>query len=424
MHRAWSVGAGPITMLLIGSYFSPVTQGYYYTFQSLLTLQVLVELGFGVVIIQFASHEWARLRLSPDGRITGDAEALSRLASLARIALRWYMAGGAVLALGLMTAGYLFFSRSSNNDVSWVVPWLFLCGLTGMRMWLTPLWSLAEGCNQVSQVYGYRLVEAIVTSLFTWTAIMAGAALWVPVFASSAAFLLAVLFLSYRFRQFFVHILASQHRQQIGWRSEIWPMQWRIAVSWLSGYFVFALFVPVIFYYHGAVEAGRVGMTLSITGGLSMLASAWVAAKTPQFGLLIAEKNYARLDRLFRRVAIASTGAVGAGAVAAWLLVYILNSVGHPLASRLLPPAPLALFLTATVLMVSTFSQSSYLRAHKRDPLAIVTLILGLLTAATVWLLAKYSTTTAIAAGYAAISLITVITVSIVWVRCREAWHK
>jgi hypothetical protein len=127
---------------------------------------------------------------------------------------------------------------------------------------------------------------------------------------------------------------------------------------------------------------------------------------------------------LFWRVAIASTGTVAAGAAAVWLIVYTLTRIGHPLAARLLAPVPLALFLTATVLMVSTVSQSSYLRAHKRDPLAIVSVVLGLLTAVTVCLLAKYSTITAIAAGYLALVLATAVTIMLVWTRCREAWHK
>lgn len=423
LNRGWSVVAGPITILLIGSHFSPVTQGYYYTFQSLLTLQVLVELGFGVVIIQFASHEWSRLRLADDGQITGDADALSRLASLIRIALRWYFSGGAILAMVLMVAGYLFFSQSASADVNWVLPWLFLCALTGLRLWLTPLWSVIEGCNQVAQVYGYRLAEGIIASIVTWTAITAGATLWVHVVASLVVFILAAVFLGIQFRDFFTNALKAPVSSRIDWHSEVWPMQWRTALSWLSGYLVFALFVPVIFYYQGAVLAGQVGMTLNITGALSILASTWVAAKTPQFGLLIADRNYERLDRLFWRVAIASTGMVAAGAAAVWFIVIMLNRTGYPLALRLLPPLPFALFLTGTVLMVSTFSQSNYLRAHKRDPLAIVAVFVGLLAGVTVWLLAKYSTVTFIAAGYVAVSAITSIAITFVWIRCRKVWH-
>ena len=62
LNRMWSLIAGPISLVLIGFYFSPQVQGYYYTFATLLALQVFVELGIGAVIQQFASHEWAKLK--------------------------------------------------------------------------------------------------------------------------------------------------------------------------------------------------------------------------------------------------------------------------------------------------------------------------------------------------------------------------
>jgi len=54
---------GPVTVLLIAMRFSPEIQGYYYTFGSLVALQVLFEMGLGQAIIPFASHEWSSLSL-------------------------------------------------------------------------------------------------------------------------------------------------------------------------------------------------------------------------------------------------------------------------------------------------------------------------------------------------------------------------
>src|SRR5258708_654935 len=83
--------SGPLTALAIAWHFSPLLQGYYYTFRSLLAAQVLVELGLGQVLIQFASHEWAHLQFDSKGRIVGDGHALVRLASLGRFAASWYV---------------------------------------------------------------------------------------------------------------------------------------------------------------------------------------------------------------------------------------------------------------------------------------------------------------------------------------------
>src|SRR5687768_1302919 len=68
--------AGPFTAVLVATRLSPETQGYYFTFFSLLAVQVFVELGLGQVTVQFASHEWSRLGLEADGRVSGAPDAM------------------------------------------------------------------------------------------------------------------------------------------------------------------------------------------------------------------------------------------------------------------------------------------------------------------------------------------------------------
>ena len=73
--RGWQFLAGPVSVVLIGLFFTPETQGFYYTFASLMALQTFFELGFSIVVINVSSHEWLRLRLDEGGRIVGDADA-------------------------------------------------------------------------------------------------------------------------------------------------------------------------------------------------------------------------------------------------------------------------------------------------------------------------------------------------------------
>ena len=55
------------------------------------------------------------------------------------------------------------------------------------------------------------------------------------------------------------HLLAlvSGATEKISWRKEVFPMQWKIALSFMSGYFVFQLFTPVLFHYQGAEVASQ-----------------------------------------------------------------------------------------------------------------------------------------------------------------------
>ena len=111
MGKGWQIVAGPITLLLIAQHLDPEAQGFYYTFISLVALQSFVELGFFIVITQFASHEWAHLKLNADGFIEGDANSLSRLVSLGRIVFKWYAVASTIFVVLVGAGGYLFLSQ-------------------------------------------------------------------------------------------------------------------------------------------------------------------------------------------------------------------------------------------------------------------------------------------------------------------------
>ena len=84
----------------------------------------------------------------------------------------------------------------------------------------------------------------------------------------------------------------------IHWNREVWPFQWRIAVSWMCSYFIAQVFIPIIFALRGPVEAGQIGMSLSITGYMASLVLPWISTKATPFGRMIAERQFQGLDRL------------------------------------------------------------------------------------------------------------------------------
>ncbi len=119
LTRGWQALTAPVTLLLVAQTMTLEIQGYYYTFASLLALQSFVELGFYIVIVSVASHEWSRLRLDADGAITGDSVAIARLASLARFISRWYAAASVVFIAAASVAGWATFSRAEGTCLRW-----------------------------------------------------------------------------------------------------------------------------------------------------------------------------------------------------------------------------------------------------------------------------------------------------------------
>lgn len=296
--------------------------------------------------------------------------------------------------------------------------------VTGLTLCVVPIWALLEGCNQVSNVYTYRLIQFVAISVVAWVAIYVGAGLWVASISGITGLLATMVPIGRRYGGFIRTILLAQPKgPRLNWRTDILPMQWRIALSWISGYFVFSLFTPVLFHYQGSVVAGQMGMTLAFVGALMAVASSWVTPKAPRLAILIAQQRYSELDRLFWRITIVVFATTVVGALSIWLLVFALNRLHHPFANRLLSSVSTGYMLLATIIVSVSLPMSTYLRAHKKEPLLALSVIGGLLTGATVIVLGKYYSADGVAIGYLIVTAIVTPFVALIWYRRRGDWH-
>jgi hypothetical protein len=419
LGRSWQLFAAPVTLFVIVRYLTPETQGYYYTFASLLALQSFVELGLSNVVISVASHEWSRLGLDAEGRIRGSDDALSRLVSFGRRLFRWYAAASMLFVAAVGAAGYWFFADRDLHGVGWQAPWFVLVALTGAQLWISSFISVLEGCNQVVTVQRVRVVQAVAASAAFWVVAAAGGELWAAV-AMTAARLLPDLFLvAVQYRPFFAPFGRPAAGAIMSWRDEVWPMQWRIGMAGLVNYFAYFLFTPVMFRYHGAVAAGQIGMTMQITGSIQSLAMAFVSTKVPQFGVLVARRDYDQLHPLWRRSLVASTIVVAIGGGGLVAAVALAGAFDLTIAARLLRPADAALLAAAALLVQISQCQTAYMRAHRRELLVVLAVTSSLLTGALVWLLGRLWGPTGALAGNLAVASLIVIWETAIWRRFR-----
>lgn len=428
MARFWSASAGIVTVLLIARFLSPKEQGYYYTFSSLVALQIVFELGFSFVVLQLAAHERAQLTFLPDGRIEGSVVSHSRLASVLQKSVRWYSVAAVLMALALLPAGYYFFAthRHAGAEVAWKLPWCLLVIAASVVFQLDPIFSFLEGCGSISQVARMRLSQAMLGSFLAWTAMATHHGLFSPamMIAGQATMGLAFLFSAQR-RRLLKGLLSYKVTEHfVGWRREIWPFQWRIAISWLCGYFIFQLFNPVLFAYQGPVAAGRMGMSLSIASSIGAVAVAWMNTKASPFGNLVARGEIASLDTLFFRTLWQSTLLLAAGATAFFLVLLFVSYHFPQFAMRVLPPWAFAFLLLATIMNHIVFSEALYLRAHKREPFLGQTIVAAILLSFSTFLLGKYWGANAVTVGYFAIcALFGLPSATYIFITKRREWH-
>lgn len=404
-------------MACIAVLLAPDEQGYLATARSLLGLQVVLELGFSAVLVQVFAHERARNER--------DSSRPLRLGHILRLSLWWFLGVAVVMIFGISSIGYfVMLAHDQANPSMKLAPWLLSVAAASLGVMLLPLQSLIEGSGHVVSIALMRGVQALTgLAAFAIVAIF-GTGLWVlPALIAAPAFA-GILWLWIGHRRDLWTAWRNCPEEGISWRDEIFPFQWRIAVSWACGWAIFQLNIPVLFSSHGPIVAGQMGLTLDACTGITSIGMAWIAIKAPGWGRLIALGNHERVDVEYAQASRRALLAVLVVGVAFVGVVFMLRLFSHPLAERFLPPLPLVLLVGAALLNQSVFAMASYLRAHKQEPF-LVTSVAGaaLLVAWALWGGARFG-----ALGMAIAYLATTAVIGFVWGgaifrRCRRTWH-
>ena len=426
LARGWSSAAGLVTVALIARFLSPAEQGYYYTFGSLVALQIVFELGFSFVILQMASHERAHLSISPDYEITGDPIAHARLASVIQKSVRWYSIAAVLMAAFLIPVGWHFFSthRHAGQPVLWQLPWCFAAIAATLTFQLDPVLSFLEGCGYVVKIARLRFAQAATGSILAWLALISHHGLFAPSMMILGMAVAALVWLVGKRGLLLGLLRYPPGPNSVHWRKEVWPFQWRIAISWISGYFVFQLFNPVLFAFKGPVAAGQMGMSLSIATALQAVAISWINTKAAPFGTMIARKEYGRLDQLFFQALKQSISVFALGALMVWLGSLYMNWAHIRFGQRILSPTALGILLLATSVNIIVFSEAVYLRAHKQEKLLLYSVLGAILVGMSTYFLGKDYGAIGMVTGYLFVGLLMGFPASTyTFLKYRRIWH-
>lgn len=402
LARAFQIVGSAGTVLLIVHFLSPIEQGYYYTLLSLVALQTVFELGFSFVILQMAAHESVHLKFRASGQIDGDPVAHARLGSVLQTTMQWYLVAAGVMAATLLPLGMFFFSKQSRNttEVGWRGPWALVVIATALLFFVNPVFSFLEGCGQVREVAGMRLWQGVSAILVPWTALIAHHGLYAPGLGNFGYTFVGLAFLWPRRRLILRLLRRTTGENGVRWRTEVWPLQWRTAVSFLCSYFTVQVLTPVLFAFRGPIEAGRMGMSMSIAAYMWSVVIPWMSTKSSPFGNLIARSEFDKLDLMFFRTLKQSLAVLVAIVVLCMTSFVVIQRMSPILTARLVSPPIFALLLLTALSTFIVQSEAIYLRAHKTEPFLWQSLIVAGLTCGGAMLLVPHSGITGAAVTY------------------------
>ena len=400
--RIIQAGGSIITLLLIAKFLSKEEQGFYYTFTSVLAIQIFFELGLSGILTQFVAHEMAHIELE-NNIFKGEQKYISRLASIIHFSAKWYFIFALLLIIALILGGGIFFYKNTQGveHIQWQVPWLMVSIFGGFNLLISPIMAILQGMHKVKEIAKLSFIQQIIVMIVSWISLILGAKLYlVAINLMMNFFILLILYGLSGYLKLLCNLLKYKVIEKINYWKEIFPYQWKIALSWASGYFIFQALNPIVFSFYGAVVAGKLGMTITILNGILALVISWTSTKIPLWSSYIAKREYDELDKSVIYTIKKSTLVAFLGISGAIILIGGLQYFNLNLGNRFLP-IELAFILLMTIPINNVINiWSASLRSFKKEPFLFVALMVGLFSITEVYITAKFFSLTILIVGY------------------------
>jgi O-antigen/teichoic acid export membrane protein len=424
--------AGFVNLILITKSLNTIEQGYYYTFSSILAIQVFFELGLSTILIQYFAHESVNLNFTNPFNIVGPEYSKSRLSSLFRFSLKWYGIISFIFIFIVIISGIIFFKKfgTTGYDINWKKPWILLSISTAISLFVSPILAFFEGIGKIKEVAKIRLLQTFIQVSSIIIFFLIGLKLYSSPLASLLALLIIFIWIL-KPDKFMIlkNIWKNYTFHNISYLKEIFPFQWKIAISWISGYFIFQLFNPVIFATEGAKSAGQMGMTIVVLNTALMISLTWINTKVSTFSSLVATKNYNKLDEIFNKSILQSS------IVNAIILIFLISGIlflrhyqiiilGKNIEERFLPNFSLLMMSFSIFFNHISSSLATYLRSHKKEPLVLQSIIVAILCTLSTFGLGNRFGVQGITTGFSIISLFALFWIIYIFLKKKREWHN
>lgn len=335
-------------------------QGVYYLLQSFVALAFFFDLGIGFVLANMAGIANA------EGS-TGSSDTVKPVAAVARFGMKWSLLAALLFAAIVGLAGIRPVLNLPNANWASLLMWGLLIVGTSCNLGLGALLSLFEGLGFVRQSSIVRFTQAFANGAtfliivhFNHNPFSVGISAAISIIAAGLLFV----------RQFGDHIRSfarTKPADPLVWTRDVLPFQWRVAISWLTGYFMFQAPTLALATFGSISDAGRFGMSMQIVLAILSVAQVYLTFCVPRWSAKASEKSGGGIfgDYL---VSVAVTTAIvfSAGLV----LLAGIHFLAPPwLASRVLPETSLVQMLLGTGGFQAFMCGNFYFRAQLRESL-------------------------------------------------------
>ncbi|MBM4193106.1 MAG: hypothetical protein FJ202_01830 [Gemmatimonadetes bacterium] len=347
--RALSLIAAPLSLYFLVTRQPLSERGFYLIAINAVAFAQLFETGMGTLVVQFA----ARVRPSERGVLRAVADAWFRRAAIV------------VGALGLTLGTWVIWRGAMPGQLSATGPWLIVLACTAAYVALVPLVCLREGLGGSEAVQRMRAIQATAIAVVVIVGLMRARGIDAAAAAAVTQLAVAGIFV-WRGRRAIPGADSGGGRLVQQYHSE----QARSAKVWIALWIAPQVLTPATMLMHGATEAGEIGLHVALALAPPVLATAWMHARYPRLGALVASGAIRTFDETAKKAFGQALAVFAAAAAAVVALAAFAPSVFPFLAGRVLSWSLVAVLLVGSLALVSFQAMLAWFRAFGDEKFA------------------------------------------------------
>ena len=423
IQKLWQGIAGFLTVIIVARYLNGTEQGWYYTFLSVAALYSIFEMGLSAVLVQISAHLFIDLRWVAKGGVEGEGAA--EFVSFVSQALISFFCMALIFFAAALIFGIVYFSSREIGDESyqWIYPWVFLVAFTSLNMVTLAFFSIIEGTGLVREVYWIRFIQGLLSAMGCWACLILGAGLWASVMTPAISAIYATMWLILKRPQFINLFFYVETARKFLWRDRVWPMQWRVGLSWVGNYLMSQLATPIVFYYQGPIPAGKIGLSITIAHMVGIFSQSWFAQSVTEMTHSASQRDWSRLSKTFYKNLLGYSLTFLAGSLIVLFLLKILQGTIYE--SRVLSYVDFCCLLGFVFLYQLNAGFALQLRVFGREPLVWISILGGsLIFFGTFFVVIDYSLSGVVAAMLG-VQLFIISPISFgIWAVSNQRWRK
>ena len=287
---------GLIAVLLVPIYLSSHEQGIWFLMLSFGSIILLFSASQNGIVLIFGSHEFKNLRVK-DSLVSGDSSEKNKLFSFVKYSNLFFIYILTIISFFVFAIFY-FYTKSDLNTETIFIFFVYCIGLYLYAINYSML-SYIESFNEVR--YAYILKTALMTFIVATTAIllMNNYHLYSLSISFFTTMLISTILLLYKFKNLLVEIVETKAVFSRLKKKVFLNYFVKNSFSMVSGFLLFQIYTPIVYYYKGFELTGKVGLSIAIFTALFAVSTAFIQAKLPHVINLISKKQYSNAYEIY-----------------------------------------------------------------------------------------------------------------------------